>query len=72
MKYTDAEDDCLTDNEDEEEERLEDHLDMSDYSVDSCNSDDCESDECEKDSDDCESELEISRPSRPPKKKRNF
>lgn len=62
MKYTNVEDDHSTD--DEEEERLEEHLDTSDSERDS--------DERDRDSDDSESELEKSLPSRPSKKKRIF
>ena len=62
MKYTNVDDDYLTDN--EEEERLEELLDISDSERDS--------DEYDRDSDDSESEMEKSLPSRPSKKKRNF
>ena len=62
MKYTNVDDDYLTDN--EEEERLEELLDISDSERDS--------DEYDRGSDDSESEMEKSLPSRPSKKKRNF
>ena len=62
MKYTNVDDDCSTDN--EEEERLEELLDISDSERDS--------DEYDRGSEDSESEMEKSLPSRPSKKKRNF
>ena len=67
MKYTNVDDDYLTDN--EEEERLEELLDISDSERDS---DEYDRDSDDRDSDDSESEMEKSLPSRPSKKKRNF